>query len=65
MHEAVRYEANQSQDKTWMQQWYHAMSLLKHTGTKMVVKKWMDEEAERERERNLCQAMMIAVTLNR
>lgn len=28
-------------------------------------KKWMDEEAERERERNLCQAMMIAVTLNR
>lgn len=40
------------------------MSLLTHTGTKMVVKR-MDEEAERERERNLCQAMMIAVTLDR
>lgn len=44
-----------------MQQWYHAMTLLKHTGAKMVVK--MDGWREAERERNLCQAMMTAVTL--
>lgn len=32
-----------------------------HTGTNG----WMDGERLKERERNLCQAMMIAVTLNR
>lgn len=38
---------------------------IKNTGTKMVVKMNGWREAERERERNLCQAMMIAVTLKR
>lgn len=34
-----------------MQQWYHAMTILKHTGTKMVVKMDGWREAEREREK--------------
>lgn len=38
--------------KAWVQQLYHAMTKLKHTEIKMVVKKKMDgwREAERERE---------------
>lgn len=40
---------------------------IKNTrGTKVMVKRiWMDGERLKERERNICQAMMTAVTLNR
>lgn len=34
-----------------MQQWYHAVTSLKHTGTKMVVNMDGWREAEREREK--------------